>query len=46
VIEKVNGKAVKTADELRAALDRGDGKASLVLINRDNTSLFLTLPAR
>ena len=46
VIEKVNGKTVKTADELRASLDRDDGKASLVLVNRDGTSLFLTLPAR
>jgi Do/DeqQ family serine protease len=46
VIEKVNGKAVKSAEELRTSLDRGDGKASLVLVNRDGTSLFLTLPAR
>ena len=43
VIEKVNGKPVKTAEELRTALDRPDGKASLVLVNRDGTSLFLTL---
>jgi serine protease Do len=46
VIEKVNGKPVKTAEELRTALDRPDGKASLVLVNRDGTSLFLTLAAR
>jgi S1-C subfamily serine protease len=46
VIEKVNGKAVKSADELRTSLDRPDGKASLVLIDRDGTSLFVTLAAR
>lgn len=46
VIEKVNGKTVKTADELRASLDRDDDKASLVLVNRNGTSLFLTLPTR
>jgi serine protease Do len=46
VIEKVNGKAVKTAEELRTSLERPDGKASLVLVNRDGTSLFLTLAPR
>ena len=46
VIEKVNGKTIKTAEELKTALDRGDGKASLVLVNRDGTSLFLTLSAK
>jgi serine protease Do len=46
IIEKVNGKSVRTSDELRASLDRQDGKASLVLVNRDGTSLFLTLAAK
>ncbi len=46
VIEKVNGRAVKTADELKSALDRKDGKASLVLVNREGVSLFLTLATR
>ena len=46
VIEKVNGTPVKTAVELKSALDRKDGKASLVLVNREGVSLFLTLAAK
>jgi serine protease Do len=46
VIEKVNGTPVKTAEQLKSALDRKDGKASLVLVNREGVSLFLTLAAR
>ena len=43
VIEKVDGKAVTSAVELKSALDRKDGKASLVIVKRDGRSLFLTL---
>jgi len=45
VIVKVDGKSVKTVDELKSALDRKDGKASVVLINRKGSNLFLTLRA-
>jgi Do/DeqQ family serine protease len=46
VIVKVDGRAVKTPDELRSALDRQDGKPSLLLVNRKGSSAFLTLKAR
>jgi Do/DeqQ family serine protease len=46
VIEKVDGRAVKSADELRSALDRKDGKPSLVIVNRKGVALFLTLRAQ
>ena len=43
VIEKVDGRAVRTAAELKSALNRTDGKPSLLLVNRDGTTIFLTL---
>jgi serine protease Do len=46
VIEKVNGTAVKTGEELRSALDRKDGKPSLLLVHRRDATIFLTLAAR
>jgi hypothetical protein len=46
VIEKVDGKAVKTAEELRASLDRKDGKPSLLLVHRKDATIFLTVAAR
>ncbi|MEO6235919.1 MAG: PDZ domain-containing protein, partial [Vicinamibacterales bacterium] len=46
VIEKVDGKAVRSAADLKGSLDRNDGKASLLLINRKGTAIFLTLAAR
>lgn len=45
VIQKVDGKAVKTPAEVKAALDRKDGKPSLLVIERDGRTLFLTLRA-
>ena len=45
VIEKVDGHAVKTVDELKSALDGRTGKAALVLINRKGTEIFDTLKA-
>ena len=45
MITKVDGKAVKTPAEVKAALDRKDGKPSLLVVQRDNQSLFLTLRA-
>ncbi len=45
VITKVDGKAVKSAAEVKTALDRKDGKPSLLVVERDGRSLFLTLRA-
>ena len=45
VIEKVNGKPVKTGEDLKAALDRNDGKPSLLLVHRKDATIFLTLAA-
>ena len=43
VIEQVDGKAVTTVDELRAALDVRIDRPALVLVHRKDQSLFLTL---
>jgi len=43
VIEKVNGHATTTIAELKTAIERTDGKPTLVLVNRQGRSLFLTL---
>ncbi len=45
VIEKVNGVAVTTVDELKSALDKNGSKPSLLIVNRKGTDLFLTLRA-
>jgi serine protease Do len=45
VIEKVNGKTVATGEELKSALDRTDGKPSLLVVNRKGTDIFVTLRA-
>jgi Do/DeqQ family serine protease len=45
VIMKVDGKPVKTGEDLRSALDRTDGRASMVLINRKGSNVFVTLRA-
>ncbi len=45
VIEKVNGRAVKSGDELKAALDRATGKPALLLVNRQGSDFFVTLRA-
>ena len=42
VIEEVDRKAVKSVDELRSALDAGDGPA-LLLVHRGGTTVFVTL---
>jgi serine protease Do len=46
VIEKVNGKPVRTGEEFRAALDRTDGKPSLLLVHRKDATIFLTLASK
>ena len=45
VIVKVDGKSVKSPADVKAALDRKDGKPSLLVVERDGRSLFLTLRA-
>ena len=45
VIRKVDGKIVKSAADVKAALDRKDGKPTLLVVERDGQSLFLTLRA-
>jgi Do/DeqQ family serine protease len=46
VIQKVVGRVVKSGAELKSALDRNDGKPSLLLVNRKGTTIFLTLKAQ
>jgi serine protease Do len=46
VIEKVDGRTVRTTAELKAALDRTDGKPSLLLVKRDGTTIFMTLRSK
>ncbi|HET7698759.1 MAG TPA: DegQ family serine endoprotease [Vicinamibacterales bacterium] len=43
VIVKVDGRAVRSAAELKSALDRTDGKPSLLLVDREGTTIFLTI---
>jgi Do/DeqQ family serine protease len=45
VIEKVDGRVVRTGEELKSALDRKDGKPSLLLVHRKDATIFLTLRA-
>jgi serine protease Do len=45
VIEEVNRKPVRTADELRSALKASGSRPALVLVNRRGDSLYLTLSA-
>jgi serine protease Do len=45
VIQKVDGKAVKSPAEVKSALDRKDGKPSLLVVERDGRSFFVTLRA-
>jgi S1-C subfamily serine protease len=43
VIEQVDGKAVATVDELRAALQAKSDRPALLLVHRKDRTLFLTL---
>jgi serine protease Do len=43
VIEKIDGGTVRTVAELKTALERKDGKPSLLLVNRKGSTIFLTL---
>jgi Do/DeqQ family serine protease len=46
VIAQVNGQAVKTAGELKAALDKTGDRPALLLVTRQDADLFLTLKPR
>ena len=46
VIEKANGKPVKTGEDLKAALERTDGRPSVLLVHRKDATIFLTLAAK
>jgi serine protease Do len=46
VIEKVDGKTVTTVDALKSAIDRTDGKPSLLLVHRRDATIFLTLRSK
>jgi S1-C subfamily serine protease len=43
VLLKVDGRALRSASELKTALDRTDGKPSLLLVKRQDATIFLTL---
>ena len=43
VIVKVDGRGVRSATELKSALDRKDGKPSLLLVERDGSTFFATI---
>jgi Do/DeqQ family serine protease len=45
VIQEVNRKAVKSADDLRAALQQGSDRPTLLLINRQGADVFVTVKA-
>jgi serine protease Do len=45
VIRKVDGKTVKSAADVKTALNRTDARPSLLVVERDGRSLFLTLRA-
>ena len=45
VIQKVDGRAVRSGADLKTALDRKDGKPSLLIINRKGATIFVTLRA-
>jgi serine protease Do len=43
VISQVNGQAVKTPEELKAALNKTSGRPALLLVTRDNVDIFRTI---
>jgi serine protease Do len=46
VIQEVNRQPVKTADDLRAALDKNGDKPALLLLNRRGETAFLAVRPR
>ena len=46
VIQQVNGKPVRTADEVRAALNATSGKPAVLLVARGNNTIFVPLRGR
>ena len=45
VIQQINGKAVKSVEDVRAGLDAASGKPAVLLITREGTSTFVPLRA-
>ncbi|MFN6963245.1 MAG: Do family serine endopeptidase [Pyrinomonadaceae bacterium] len=43
VLLEVNGRSVKTADDVRAALDAGAGRPALLLISRRGQTIYVTV---
>jgi len=46
VIQQVNGKPVRTAEDVRSALNSTGGKPAVLLITRGNNTIFVPLRAR
>ena len=46
VIQQVNGKPVRTAEDVRSALNATNGKPAVLLITRGNNTIFVPLRAR
>ena len=46
VLEEVNGSAVRSSSDVRAALGKSKGKPALVLVRRDDQTLYLAVPER
>ena len=46
VIQQVNGKPVRTADDVRSALNATNGKPAVLLITRGNNTIFVPLRGR
>jgi len=46
VLEEVNGNAVRSSADVRTALGKSKGKPALVLVRRDDQTLYLAVPER
>ncbi|HEV7502469.1 MAG TPA: Do family serine endopeptidase [Vicinamibacteria bacterium] len=46
VLEEVNGAAVRSSSDLRAALGRAPGKPALVLVRRGDQTIYVAVPPR
>ncbi len=46
VIQQINGRAVRSVDDVRGALNASTGKPSVLLIQRGDTTVFIPLRAR
>ena len=46
VIRQVNGKAIRSADQLRAALETDTGRPALLLVQRGEQSIYVAISNR